>query len=326
MNSSKIEISYKTILFTIFFLILLWFLVYIKDILFILLISLIIMSACKPLVDKLEKSRLPRIVAILAIYILGLITIVYLGGTLLPPLITESINLGQSLPNYLEKVIPFISVDTQFISQQIAPIGENLLKVTLGIFSNLFHIFTIFVVSFYLLIERQQLENHLAGFMGLKSAKNLLIIIERVEERLGSWVRGQVTLALVIGIATYIGLLFLGLPFILPLSIIAGLLEIVPIIGPIISAIPAILVALTVSPILAAVTALVFVVIQQVENHFIVPYVLRKSVGLPPVITIITLMIGTKLAGVLGAMLSVPIVVMLETIIVEYSNIKSTQN
>ncbi|OGG21775.1 hypothetical protein A3D03_01355 [Candidatus Gottesmanbacteria bacterium RIFCSPHIGHO2_02_FULL_40_13] len=326
MNSSKIEISYKTILFTIFFLILLWFLVYIKDILFILLISLIIMSACKPLVDKLEKSRLPRIVAILAIYILGLITIVYLGGTLLPPLITESINLGQSLPNYLEKVIPFISVDTQFISQQIAPIGENLLKVTLGIFSNLFHIFTIFVVSFYLLIEREQLENHLAGFMGVKSAENLLIIIERVEERLGSWVRGQVTLALVIGIATYIGLLFLGLPFILPLSIIAGLLEIVPIIGPIISAIPAILVALTVSPILAAVTALVFVVIQQVENHFIVPYVLRKSVGLPPVITIITLMIGTKLAGVLGAMLSVPIVVMLETIIVEYSNIKSTQN
>lgn len=326
MNSSKIEISYKTILFTIFFLILLWFLVYIKDILFILLISLIIMSACKPLVDKLEKSHLPRIIAILTIYIVGLIIIVYLGSTLLPPLINQSINLGQNLPKYLERVIPFISVDTQFISQQIAPIGENLLKVTLGIFSNMFHIFTIFVVSFYLLIERQQLENHLAGFMGVKSAGNLMIIIERVEERLGSWVRGQVTLALVIGIATYIGLLFLGLPFILPLSIIAGLLEIVPIIGPIISAIPAILVALTVSPILAAVTALVFIVIQQVENHFIVPYVLKKSVGLPPVITIITLMVGTKLAGVLGAMLSVPIVVMLETIIVEYSNLKTTQN
>lgn len=326
MNSSKIEISYKTILFTIFFLILLWFLVYIKDILFILLISLIIMSACKPLVDKLEKSHLPRIIAILTIYIAGLIIIVYLGSTLLPPLINQSINLGQNLPKYLERVIPFISVDTQFISQQIAPIGENILKVTLGIFSNLFHIFTIFVVSFYLLIERRQLENHLAGFMGVKSAENLMIIIERVEERLGSWVRGQVTLVLVIGIATYIGLLFLGLPFILPLSIIAGLLEIVPIIGPIISAIPAILVALTVSPILASVTALVFIVIQQAENHFIVPYVLRKSVGLPPVITIITLMIGAKLAGVLGAMLSVPMVVMLETIIVEYSKIKSSQD
>ena len=325
MKPSKIEISYKTILFTIFFLIFLWFLVYIRDILFILFISLIIMSAFKPLVEKLEKTHIPRIVAILTVYISGLIIIIYVGGTLLPPLITQSINLGQSLPKYLETVFPFVSIDTQFITQQIAPIGENILKVTLGIFSNLFHIFTIFIVSFYLLIERRQLENHLAGFMGIKSAENLLIIIKRVEERLGSWVRGQLTLALVIGIATYIGLLLLGLPFILPLSIIAGALEIVPIIGPIISAIPAILVALTVSPLLALLTVALFIIIQQAENHFIVPYVLRKSVGLPPVITILTLMVGAKLAGVLGAMLSVPVVVMVETIIAEYSKLKSSK-
>ena len=144
-----------------------------------------------------------------------------------------------------------------------------------------------------------------------------------VEDRLGAWVRGQATLGLTIGIMTAIGLSLLGLPYVLPLSIFAGLLEAVPNIGPIVSAIPAILIALTISPLMGLVTALLYFIIQQAENHLIVPFVMRKVVGLPPLVTMIALLIGGKLAGIPGALLGVPIVVTMQTIISEYYKLKT---
>lgn len=320
---AKIEISTKTIIFTVFFLILLRFLVEIRSILFIIFISFILMSAFKPLVEKLEKLRLPRVIAILLVYLAGLSVIVYTGSTLIPPLVTQSINLGQHLPQLIKDYLPFISIDVQSLTQQIAPIGENILKVSVGIFSNIFNIFSLLAVSFYMLMEREHFESHLSKFMGKEATVDFITILDRVEERLGAWVRGQFTLALIIGLSTYLGLLLLDLPYILPLSILAGIMEIIPIIGPIISAIPAVLVALTANPLLALATVVVFIVIQQLENHLVVPYVVRKSVGLPPVITIITLMIGARMAGILGALLSVPLLVMTETIISEYLKLKS---
>lgn len=320
---AKIEISTKTIIFTVFFLILLRFLVEIRSILFIIFISFILMSAFKPLVEKLEKLRLPRVIAILLVYLAGLSVIVYTGSTLIPPLVTQSINLGQHLPKLIKDYLPFISIDVQSLTQQIAPIGENILKVSVGIFSNIFNIFSLFVVSFYMLMEREHFESHLSKFMGKEATVDFITILDRVEERLGAWVRGQFTLALIIGLSTYLGLLLLDLPYILPLSILAGIMEIIPIIGPIISAIPAVLVALTANPLLALATIVVFIVIQQLENHLVVPYVVRKSVGLPPVVTIIALMIGARIAGISGAILSVPLIVVAETLVSEYLKLKS---
>lgn len=320
---AKIEISTKTIVFTIFFLILLRFLVEIRSIIFTIFISFILVSAFKPFIERLEKLRIPRVVAVLLVYCSGLSVIIYTGSALLPPLVTQSINLGQHLPKLLKEYFPFISIDIQTLTAQIAPIGENLLKVSVGIFSNIFNIFTLFVVSFYMLLEREHFESHLSQFMGKEATVKFMTILDRVEERLGAWVRGQLTLALLVGIFTYLGLLMLDLPYLLPLSILAGIMEIIPIIGPIISAIPAIMVALTINPILAFATIVVFIVIQQAENHLIVPFVVRKSVGLPPVVTILTLMIGARIAGVLGAILSVPVIVMAETLVSEYIKLKA---
>ena len=159
--------------------------------------------------------------------------------------------------------------------------------------------------------------------MGDEAAKKVMTIWLKVEERLGAWVRGQVTLAFTIGLSTFFGLTLLGIPYTFPLAILAGLLEIVPIIGPIIAAIPAILVAFTISPLLALATAALYFIIQQVEANLVVPLVMRKAVGLPPLVTIIGLMIGGKLGGIGGAILAIPIFVTLETIIKEYFALKS---
>lgn len=322
---SKIEISYKTIIFTVFFLILLWFLVQIIDTIFLVFVAFIIMTAFKPWVDLLERIFLPRVLAIIIVYI-GMFTLLgYTTSVLFPPLVSESIHLAEILPGYIREVLPFIQIDPQIISQQLAPIGENVLKVTFGIFGNMIAVFSIFVISFYLLVQRKQLEPLLSEFVGEKGAITLINTLRKVEGRLGSWVRGQVTLMVFIGITIFIGLTLLRVPFALPLSILAGILEIVPVIGPIFSAIPAVLVALTITPFLTVITALLYFTVQQVEAHLVIPFVMRKAVGIPPLITIISLMVGGKLGGITGAILAVPIVVTLETVFSEYLKSKEAK-
>ena len=319
---AKIEISHKTIIFTVLFLIMLWFIVQIKDIIFLLFVAFIVMTAFKPIVEILEKLFLPRVVAIIIVYI-GIFAILgFTTSGLFPPLVTQTIHLVEILPSYIGNVLPFIQIDSQIISQQLTPLGENLLKVTVGFFSNLISVFSILVIAFYLLIERKQVGPLLSEFMGEKAAKQLILILAKIEERLGTWVRGQLTLMIFIGLATFIGLTLLGLPFALPLSILAGMLEIVPMIGPIISAVPAVLVALTGSPYLAAATAGLYFIVQQLEANIVVPIVMKKAVGVPPLLTIIALMVGGKLAGILGAVLSVPIFLTLETVFTEYLKLK----
>jgi len=319
---TKIEISYKTIVFTVIFLLFLWLLNQVREIIFWIFIGFILMTAFKPWADYFEKWRIPRPLSVLVIYILFLGIIAYIATAVLPPLITQSAHLIQSLPAYIKSVLPFIQIDVQTLTQQIAPLGENIFKVTIGVFSNIIALFTIFMISFYMIIERKYLESHLADFLGAEGARQIVIIIKKIEEKLGAWVRGQLLLAFAIGLFTFIGLTILGIPFTLPLSILAGILEIVPFIGPIISAIPAILVALTFSPLLALTTAAAYFVIQQLEAHIVVPLVMKKAVGIPPLMTIISLMIGAKLAGISGALLAIPVVLVIETIIVEYTRLK----
>ena len=147
---------------------------------------------------------------------------------------------------------------------------------------------------------------------------NVSRIVDSVEKKLGSWARGQFTLMFVVGFMTYLGLRLLEIPFALPLSILAGLFEIVPYLGPIIAAIPSILIGLGISTISGlAVAALVFLV-QQFENYIFVPKIMQKSTGVNPVITLLSLAIGFKLAGFVGLLISVPIFVTLQIVLKEY--------
>lgn len=315
---TRVEISYKTIIFTVCFLISLWLLVQMREVIFWIFVSFILMSALKPMVEYLEHFRIGRGFSVIIVYILLILFFLFIGSTVLPPFVSESFHFMESLPEYVRTVLPFFTFDSQFLTQQITPVGENVVKVTLGLFSNIISLFTIIIISFYLIIERKGFEQHLSHFMGEDGASQLFGVVMRIEQRLGSWVRGQLLLMLIIGLSTFIGLSLLGLPFVIPLSILAGLLEIVPIIGPIISAIPAILIAFTISPVMALGVGAFYFFIQQAEAHFVVPMVMKKTIGMPPLVTIVALMVGSQLAGVTGALLSVPIVLVGETVFVEY--------
>ncbi|MBI5620498.1 AI-2E family transporter [Candidatus Gottesmanbacteria bacterium] len=312
---SKVEISHRTIIFTVLFLLALWVLFQIKDILFLIIIAFILMTALRPLVDLLGIARIPRVFAILFIYavVFGFFGVSFAGT--IPTLVLQSTRFIQELPTFLEKVLPYWNIDARSLSQQIAPISENILKLTVGIFSNLVTTLTVLVFTFYFLLERKKLEQLLIGIMGEDAGERVMKALEEIESRLGSWVNGELFLMALVGASVYFGLIMLRVEFALPLAIIAGVLEIVPMIGPIVSAVPAVLVALTVSPFLALSVVALYFIVQQVENNIFVPMVLKKSVGLSPVITIFSLMVGGRLAGVVGAILAVPVVLVLQVVL-----------
>lgn len=318
MTPMKVEVSHKTIVFTLILLASIWFILQIRDILFLLFISFILMSALRPIVDWLEQYRIPRVVSIFVLYMLVFGVFGASIAGVVPALAAQSGKLFSEIPVFMERVFPAFSLDVEGITRQIAPVGENLVKVTLGVFSNLIAMFTVMTFTFYFLLERRHLRDFLSGLFGLGMGERVFGVLLRVEKRLGAWVLGQLFLMALIGTVVYIGLFFLQIEFALPLAIMAGLLEIVPTIGPTISAIPAILVAFSHSPLLALSVTALYIIVQQLENNIVVPMVMKKSVGLSPVLTILALMIGGRFAGVTGAILAVPILLTIQEIVASF--------
>jgi len=315
---SKIEISHRTIFFTVAFLAFIWLILQIRDILFLLFISFIIMSVLRPFVEFFEKYKIPRALSILFLYI---VVFGFFGvslGSMFPALISQTTKFISDLPRYVNLLNPYLQIDIKSITSQLAPIGENLVKVTVEVFSNIVTLLMVLIFTFYLLLERKYIEQHLGNLLDIKTSRKIIEMLEAVEISLGSWLRGQLLLMGIISFLTYFGLLFLRIDFALPLAIIAGLFEIIPVVGPIISAVPAVLVAFTVSPFLGLAVAALYFIIQQLENHLLVPIVMNRTVGLPPLIVIVSLMIGSRLAGIAGAILSIPIMVMARALITVY--------
>jgi len=312
----KIEITYKSIIFTLALLIALWFVIQLKEIILLVFLSLIFVSALLKPVEWLSARKVPRIIAVILVYILVISLISSVIGILVPPLVSQTSEFISRLPIIIATINDFILFHeipvedlSSVITAQVQSLAGNIISISTAIFSSIFVVITILVLSFYLLLEWKRFVKVATSPFSPKQERKITSTIAKVENGLGRWIRGQLTLSIVVGVLTYIGLTILQVPFALPLALIAGILEIIPIVGPIISAIPAILVALTIQPFLGLAVAALFFIIQQLENNFIVPMVMSKVVGLQPPVIIIALLIGAKLAGVGGAFLSIPILV-----------------
>lgn len=309
--TSRIEISYKTILFIASIIIGLWFVTQIRDIIITLFVSFILVSALNGLVIKLVKVRIPRIIAIILIYLLLVFIIGVFLTVIFPPLINESVRLAKKTPQYSDVLFQTLDLKPDALTQQVSSFSSNAIGVIKSVFSDIFAIISTLVITFYLLLERRNIDTSLLKFFGEVKGKLVIEKVNKIENRLGGWIRGQVLLCTIIGIMSYIGLKLLGIEYALPLALIAAILEIVPVIGPIISAIPAVIIAYVTSPSLAIATIALYTLIQQLENHLIVPSVMKTAVGLKPIVTIIALMIGGKLLGIAGAILAIPILIVI---------------
>lgn len=315
----KIEISHKTVIFITAFVIGLWLLVQLTGIIIVLVISFILLSALLKPVQWLTSKNIPRIISILLIYVIIIFLIGVVVGIILPPLISQTTEFVNKLPQIISSTdnyiifhrIPVENLST-IMAKQINQFSGDLVAITSKIVSSVILIVTMFVLTFYFLLDWKNLIKVVSSPFSGAEEKRIINIISKVEDGLGRWVRGQLLLSLVVGIFTYIGLIIIGIPYALPLALIAGILEILPIVGPIIAAVPAILVGLTISPIMAVAAAATFLIVQQLENHLIVPVVMSRVVGVRPPIIIIALLIGAQLAGITGAFLAIPIIVVIK--------------
>ncbi len=312
----KIEVSYKTIIFIAVFLFAIWVTYQILDLIMLLFVAIIFTSALSPVIDFLMKYKIPKPLGIALTYIVVLAVLILLLTISFTPLIVQTSNLIAVLPKTINNMAAFGHFDPNVVTSGLPDISKNIFSFSKTIFDNFITIIFILVLTFYLLLEKRDVENRLATlFVG--SEERIIKLLEQIEEKLGAWLRGQLFLSLIVGVLVYLGLTLLQIPYALPLAILAGMMEVVPVIGPIISAIPAILIALTISPVLGGGAAAMYFVVQQLENHIIVPQVMKKAVGINPLLVIIAVAVGGRLLGFGGALLAVPIAVVLQIIVTD---------
>jgi predicted PurR-regulated permease PerM len=317
----KTEISYKTIVFTVFFLLFIWFLYTIKDLILEFFVALLIMAILNPLVNRLSRLKVPRTISVLASFLLvfGIIGVAIAG--VIPPLIEQTTSFANNLPGYIENLGLSQFVDNQVTAQLLSQIGtlpEKALKFGISLFSNFFAVLSVVIFSFYLLLARDKLDDQLGFFFGEQKKRGLKRLIDTLEARLGGWARGQLALMALVGVSNFVGLSLLGVPFALPLAILAGILEIIPYFGPIVAALPAVVIGLTISPVMGLAVAALALLIQQAENYIFVPKVMEKSAGVNPIITLLALSIGFRLVGIVGAIISVPAVLTIQVLTRQY--------
>lgn len=312
----RVDISYKTVFFITAFLLSLWVLYLIRDIILLVFIAFILMSALASPVDRLVKFKVPRPIAIFLIFLLLFLVLIATLGVGFTPLIRQTNSLSQKLAEALSGLLKANFVDQTIIQRELSNLSSNIINFTVNVFESLIAFVSVIVITFYLLLDREMLESR-ATTLFINRQDQVKKLLRKIEDKLGAWLRGQLVLSVLVGAMVYVGLLILGVEFALPLAIIAGILEVVPVIGPIIAAIPAVLITLTVSPILAGIVAGLYLAIQQVEGHVIVPQVMKRAVGLNPLLVILAVTVGGRLLGVAGALLAVPIVVVIEVILQE---------
>lgn len=322
-EKTNIEISTGTIFRTLLIILGCWFLYLVRDIVALLFISLVIVSSIEPAVNWMHERKIPRSLGVGIVYLL-LFSIIGLSiSFLIPPLTEQFRDLYSKLPEYSQRVEQSLQgikdyfqtqgnmLDIQNLIGQsnssFSEISGNIFSRTVGVFSGFVSAIVVLALVFYMAVKQDGIGNFVALVIPEKHKEYALSLTSRIKAKIGRWMTGQLLLMVIIFALDFLGFYFIGVPYALSLAIFAGLMEIVPYVGPIVSAIPAVILGLTISPMTGLMVLILVFAIQQFENHVIVPQIMKKALGLDPIAIILALLIGLKLGGVLGAILAIPI-------------------
>ncbi len=322
MSTKSISISTDTMIRFILILLLLGFLYWIKDVIALFFVAIILSAAFDPLIDWLKARRVPRPLSIIGVY---LIFFSLIGGAiflLIEPIGVQVTEMSRAFPEYYVKINEGIqhltntATESESVATSISDITASITKAGAGIFSfvtsifgGVISFFVVLVITFYLTVEEEGMKRMISNITPSRHRSYVNQLIAQMQHRMGYWLRGQLFLSIIIFILTYLGLTLLGIKYALVLALIAGLFEIVPFLGPLISAVPAIFLAFMQSPSKAIFVAILYLVIQQLENNLIVPKVMGKATGLNPLVVILSILTGARIGGIVGALLAVPVAI-----------------
>ncbi len=292
----------------------------VRQVIVVVFISYILMAAISPLVDFLISKGARRWLAVFVSYLVVLVVLILVILPLVPFFINQVGGLLHNLPFYFERTGIALGLNTEeldvvsVVRSEMDVIGKNVVNVTNKAFSGVFSAIAILVLPLYFLLDKNRLQGGISRLFGKDKSEYTQKILIKIDQRLGEWSRGQAVLSFSIGIATWLVLTILGIPFALPLALLAGILEVVPTIGPFVSAIPAVIVAMTISSSHVVFTIVAYILIQLLENNLLVPKIMEKAVGLNPVVVIVGVMTGAQLMGIMGALLAVPFILVVSVI------------
>lgn len=332
-KGTLIDISSSTILRIILFGILFWSLFVLRDVLLMLIGAVIIAFAIEPLAHKLREYKVPRGVSVVVVY-LFLVSVIAIAVTLILPILAQqTIQLSSQVPQIIqaleEKFGGLLGFDSELVApqlqQSLSSVGNNLTNVssvvfqqTRSIFSGALSLLLVFIIAFYLVIEEDALKKLFRFIVPRQHMPYVELMIDRIQTKLGRWVLAQMFLGLVIGLAVGLGLWMIGVKYALALGLVAGLLEVFPVIGPLIAGVLGTTIALSQSFTLGIFVLVMYVIIQQVENHILIPNIMRKATGLNPLVTLIAVLLGGRLAGLVGVILSVPVATIISIILADF--------
>lgn len=323
LDKRTVDISTGIIFRTTLIILGIWFVYLVRDIIAAFFVALIITASIDPTVGWMTKKKIPRSFSVLIIFLLLFLVIGLAISFLIPPIVDQFRNFSQDLPQHLEKLTrTFNGLDGYFRAQGIAFSGQDFLSnigselsysggeiftTTVSLFNGLIMAIAILSMAFYLSVKEEGMKKLLTSITPATHQPYVVSLGERIKEKIGKWLQGQLFLMFIIFILDYIALTLLGVPYALILAVFAGILEIVPYLGPIISAVPGVMLGFLISPLTGFLVLAAYIIIQQFENHVIVPQIMKKAIGLNPVVVILALLIGAKLGGILGAILAVPL-------------------
>jgi len=330
MESRNMDISWASLWRILFFVLLVGVLYMGRQVLLGLFLAIVISSGLEAVVSFLEKRRVPRTLGVILIFLLAILFLAVVVYTLVPRIIFElnavfasfsgsaAASLWGPLADFeaTQTLGAFVGrISSEFFAGNLSPLG--LLSKALG---GVGLAIVVLVSSFYLSLSRDGIERFLRAVLPADYEKQGLRIYERSRKKIGAWFQMQIFLSVIMGALVWGSLALLGVKHAFLLGVFAGIFELMPFVGPIISGAVAVLVAFATSTALAIYVLIVFLVLHQLESHVLVPILARRAVGLHPVIVIVALFIGAEVWGLLGILVAVPAAAVFEEMIDEWSS------
>ncbi|MBI2010666.1 MAG: AI-2E family transporter [Candidatus Colwellbacteria bacterium] len=301
----------------------------------ILLLALIISTAFEPAVARMQKWRIPRLLGTIIVFLIFLTILAFVVYAIFPIALLELNSLFKNLSGLANQflgietpaeVINLIGPDLTNVSNVLLSGGVPFLAILGRLLGGVAFALAVLVLSFYLTVSRDGVEKFLRAVFPETMEDRVLQLYRRTRRRIGRWFQAQIVLSLVVGFMVFIGLWILGVEQRLVLAIIAALFELVPVVGPIFAGALAVAIALADSVSLGLYVLLLFLGIQQLENQVLVPLVMRRALGIHPVIILVALLGGVQIAGILGMLVAIPVTVFLQEVVEDWMRIKSRRS
>ncbi|MHB8660841.1 MAG: AI-2E family transporter [Minisyncoccota bacterium] len=309
-----------------------------RDLALLVLTAIVIASAIEPGVAFFIRRGIPRFISVLLVYILVFGLVFLILYFFFPPIIADAASFLSAMPKYLDTInltTPFSNVTSattnligssqgsqSFVNTLLSfqsvfsATSGGVLQILVTFFGGIFSLVLVIVLSFYFALQDTGVDDFLRLVMPVAYEEYSVDLWRRSQKKIGLWMQGQILLSVIVGILVYLGLLIIGIPYALLLAVVTAIAEIIPVFGSIIAGTIAVVVAYSTGGVpLGLIVAGLYVVVNQFESNLIYPLIVKKIVGLPPLLVIVALIAGYTLAGFLGVLLSVPVAaVVLESI------------